>query len=272
MATVIEVIRTTSLYFQPQIRTKILNEGWASYWHEELFLRDDRIKGHEVEFAIINAKVTSMPRVGLNPYALGMRLFYYLEEKGNKGKFDLEFSRLYDSYARRKYDRQKNRGREFIFYVRENYADSMFVNSFIDQDFVDKYRLFVAGKRLNQERMTWQYYVKSREADDYRKMVSQQLYHPPSVTIDVTETGTLVLDHKFEGKPLLREYVDGTLMGLEFLWGGPVCLYSSEPVPIKIDETPSLTGRVEEKIPRQYVWKRFKYTMKGRKLSRALAD
>jgi len=69
MLTVLEVIRSTSLYFQPQIRTKIMNEGWASYWHEKLFLGDDRIGGHEVEYALVNAKVTSMPRVGLNPYA-----------------------------------------------------------------------------------------------------------------------------------------------------------------------------------------------------------
>ncbi|MDA3791043.1 MAG: SpoVR family protein, partial [Desulfobacula sp.] len=40
---VIQIVKNTSLYFQPQIRTKIMNEGWASYWHEYLFMRDDRI-------------------------------------------------------------------------------------------------------------------------------------------------------------------------------------------------------------------------------------
>ncbi|MFN2354049.1 MAG: SpoVR family protein [Desulfopila sp.] len=78
MLMIMEAVRGTSLYFQPQIRTKILNEGWASYWHEELFLRDDRINGHESDFARVNAKVTAMPRVGLNPYALDMRLFSYI--------------------------------------------------------------------------------------------------------------------------------------------------------------------------------------------------
>ena len=39
MCSVIEVVRKTSLFFQPQIRTKIMNEGWASYWHEYLFGR-----------------------------------------------------------------------------------------------------------------------------------------------------------------------------------------------------------------------------------------
>ena len=44
MQSVLQVVRKTSLFFQPQIRTKIMNEGWASYWHESLFLRDDRIR------------------------------------------------------------------------------------------------------------------------------------------------------------------------------------------------------------------------------------
>jgi stage V sporulation protein R len=267
MLTVLEVIRSTSLYFQPQIRTKIMNEGWASYWHEKLFLGDDRIGGHEVEYALVNAKVTSMPRVGLNPYALGMRLFDYLEEKAEKGKISFDYNRIEDKYRRRHYDRKTGRGKEFIFSIRENSADSMFINSFIDQEFVDRHRLFVAGKRLNKERMTWQYYVKSRRAEDYRQMVSDSLYHPPLVKVSVDADGTLILNHVFEGKPLVREYIDATMMGLEFLWGGKVCLYTSEPVPVKTETEPEVAARTER--PKQEIsWKRFRYTMSGRKLVR----
>ena len=89
MLMVLEVIRSTSLYFQPQIRTKILNEGWASYWHDTLFLQDDRIKGHEVDYAIVNAKVTSMPRVGLNPvitsYSIHYTKLYDVDQENNRG-------------------------------------------------------------------------------------------------------------------------------------------------------------------------------------------
>ena len=271
MLTVLEVIRSTSLYFQPQIRTKIMNEGWASYWHEKLFLGDDRIGGHEVDYAIVNAKVTSMPRIGLNPYALGMRLFDYLEEKAEKGKISFDYYRIEDKYRRRQYDRKTGRGREFIFSVRENSADSMFINSFIDQDFVDRHRLFVAGKRFNKERMTWQYYVKSRRAEDYRQMVADSLYHPPLVKVSVDDDGTLVLNHVFEGKPLVREYIDATMMGLEFLWGGNVCLYTSEPVPVKTEADQEATVKTER--PKQEIsWKRFRYTMSGRKLARELIE
>ena len=61
---VVEVVRKTSLFFQPQIRTKIMNEGWASYWHEKLFLQDDRINGHEVDFARTHSGRSRSPLKG----------------------------------------------------------------------------------------------------------------------------------------------------------------------------------------------------------------
>jgi len=268
MKTVVEVIRTTSLYFQPQIRTKILNEGWASYWHEELFLKDDRIKGHEVEFAIVNAKVTSMPRVGLNPYALGMRLFSYLKSQADKGRMSFDFDRISDQHKRRKYDAQTGLGKEFIFSVRENFSDSMFVNAFIDQDFVDEYKLFVADKRLNKERMTWEYYIKSRKAEHYKQMIADSLYHPPSVIVNTDDSNTLILNHVFEKKPLVRDYIEATLMGVEFLWGGKVCLYTSEPEPVV--KAAKTQATQQETVSREVEWKRVRYTMKDRKMTRVL--
>ncbi len=273
MQTVMEVIRSTSLYFQPQIRTKILNEGWASYWHEKLFLGDDRIVGHEVDYSIVNARVTSMPRVGLNPYALGMRLFSFLEDKANKGKMSFDYLMLQDKHKRGHYDAgaEAGAGQDFIFAVRENYSDSMFVNSFIDQDFVDVHKLFVVGKRLNKERMTWQYYVKSRKASDYKEMVADSLYHPPSIKVNVDGDSSLILNHIFEGKPLVRDYIEATMMGLEFLWGGKVCLYTSEPVPVKAQSQPDDAGK-QEKPPQEVSWKRFRYIMNEKRLSRELVD
>ncbi|MEN8188706.1 MAG: SpoVR family protein [Thermodesulfobacteriota bacterium] len=272
MLTVIEVVRSTSLYFQPQIRTKICNEGWASYWHEKLFLQDDRILGHEVDFSRINAYVTSMPRVGLNPYALGMRLFHYLEEAADKGRISMDYKMMADARSRADFDRSDNKGLDFIFSLRENFCDQMFINTFIDQDFVDRYKLFVAGKRLNRERMTYQYYVKSRSAEQYRAMVLGSLYHPPSVEIGTTKENGLVIRHRFEGKPLVRDYIKNTMMGIEFLWGGPVWLETSELIRKKIKQPGVPAGFHLEKPKYTSSWKRFRYIMKKRKLSRVLLD
>ena len=271
MMMVIEVIRSTSLYFQPQIRTKILNEGWASYWHENLFLNDDRISGHEVDFAVINAKVTSMPRVGLNPYALGMRLFYYLEEQAKKGKISYDYQRIADKHTRENFNSGSGEGRDFIFSVRENFCDSMFINTFIDQDFIDLHKLFVAGKRLNKERMTWEYYVKSKKAKHYKQMIADSLYHPPAVTINVDDDNSLVVNHLFEGKPLYRDYIEGTLLGMEFLWGSKVTLYTHEAEQTKRDQGQSPAPQAEGPEG-DITWKRYRYTMKDRKMSRVVIE
>ena len=269
MLMVIEVIHSTSLYFQPQIRTKILNEGWASYWHETLFLSDDRISGHEVDFAVVNAKVTSMPRVGLNPYALGMRLFYYLEAQVGAGKLSYDYQRIADNQQRKKFNAKTGGGRDFIFSIRENFCDSMFVNTFIDQEFVDMHKLFVVDKRLNKERMSWEYYVKSKKAHHYKQMIADSLYHPPALTINVDDDNTLILNHVFEGKPLFRDYIEGTLLGLEFLWGTKVSLYTHEAEQVKEDAG---QGRQAAESPKKVVWKRFRYTMKERQMTRVLIN
>lgn len=267
MKSVLQIIRTTSIYFQPQIRTKIMNEGWASYWHETLFLQDDRINGHEVSFARVNSAVTSMPRVGLNPYALGMRMFYNLEEMADRGCYSFDFRRLTNAEERKKFNRHTGIGRDFIFKVRENFCDFTFINQFVDQDFVDKNNLFVVGQRLNKERMTWQYYVRSRKSQDYRNMLFASLYHPPVVEIDPEKStdGCLYLNHRHEGKPLVNEYIPNTMLGLEYLWGSPIKLETNEAEVKAGSETDAEQGP-------QVSWKRVVYTMKDRQFSREVLE
>jgi stage V sporulation protein R len=272
MKSVIEVVRKTSLFFQPQIRTKIMNEGWASYWHEILFLQDDRINGHEVDFAKVNAGVTALPRVGLNPYALGLRLFYDIEDRANKGKYSFRFERLFDSEIRKTFDENTGQGKDVIFRIRQDFCDFMFIHTFVDQDFVTQNKLFVAGRRLNRGKNVWEYYVKSRKAQDYREMLLAALYHPPHIEIDTEPNNgnTLYLVHHFEGKSLVRDFIANTLLGIEYLWGGTVKLETSEIEPTgPSNGIPSGWASSDPKDEEEKVkWRRVVYTMENRKLSR----
>ncbi|SEM45600.1 stage V sporulation protein R [Syntrophus gentianae] len=278
MKTVMEIVRRTSLYFQPQIRTKILNEGWASYWHDILFMSDDRIKGNEVSYALVNAKVTALSRLGINPYALGMRLFSYLEDSAEKGRVSYEFHRLKDADQRRKYDLHTGQGRSFVFDVRENFTDFTFINTFVDQGFVDAHRLFVAGRRLNRQKGVWEYFVKSRKAEDYKQMLLNSLYHPPHVILDEEkgEGGSLYLNHQYEGKPLVKEYIANTLLGIEYLWGGKVMLETTELVKEAKEEDWKQAYQVpryilaDQETTEQMIPRRVLYTMDNRKLTREL--
>lgn len=278
MKQVLQIVRKTSLFFQSQIRTKIMNEGWASYWHENLFLKDDRIKSHETDFAVINAKVVVAPRVGLNPYVLGYQLFQYLEEMAKKGKFSYRYQLIKDIEQRAYFDEKlgDEYGKKAIFRARENLNDFMLINALSDddfQDFVDKYKLFVAGQRLNLEKGVVEIYIKSRKGKDYRQMLNDSLYHPPYVLygdlIDPgkAEEGELYLDHVFEGRQLLTDYIPAVLRGLEFLWGDTVKLETTEFEMDRDDYIDMLTNPEEKP---EYTKLRVLYTMRKKILTRVI--
>ncbi len=226
MKSVMEIVRNTALYFAPQMRTKVMNEGWATYWHFELFLNDDRIKGHEADFARINSFVTALPKLGMNPYAIGWRLFEFIEQQADKGRLSYDFERLNGVEERKNFDHKTGNGRDFIFKLRENCCDFNFINNYVDQDFCDLHNLVIIGERINQQRMTREYYIKSRKAEDYRNMLLNNLIHPPHITVDDENSseGMLKLIHHFEGKQLVPEFIDNVMCGLEYLWGDEVQL------------------------------------------------
>ncbi|MBN2891512.1 MAG: SpoVR family protein [Bacteroidales bacterium] len=259
MKQVIDVVRETAIYFEPQIRTKTLNEGWASFWHERLYMADKRIEGHESEFAKINAGVTSINRIGLNPYAIGMRLLKFIENHGNLGKFEYDFQKITNIEHRKNYDKKINSGLSAIFDVRRNFNDFTFVNTFVNQDFVEEYNLFVVGKRLNEKTGIIEYYIKSRKANDYKQMLIENQYHPPMISVNTEKTSdkNLYLIHHFEGKQLYKDFVPETMIGIEFLWGNQIQLETTEIV--KQQKANNETKLVERKVI---------YTCKDKKVSK----
>lgn len=236
MQEVMQVIRRTSLYFQPQLRDKISNEGWASFWHERLFVTDGRMKTHEVDYAKVNSGVTTHPRLGINPYAAGKNLFEFIEDMGRKGKLSPEYQLLKGIDARKKYDQNLGDayGRTALFEARKYFDDYLLVNFLSDedfQDFVDKYKLFIAGVRPSREKWNVaEVYIKSKSGKEYRRLLNRALYHPPHVDFSgqKAKDGELYLDHSYEGRSLFKRYIKPVLIGLEFLWGKRVKLETTE--------------------------------------------
>jgi stage V sporulation protein R len=74
----------------------------------------------------------------------------------------------------------------------------------------------------------------------------------------------LYLRHHFEGKPLVKEYIPNTLLGIEYLWGNPVQLETHEVV--------SYQSPKEQGDQPEIQWKKMLYTMEKRKLSKRVLD
>ena len=261
MKSVLAIIRNTAMYFAPQMRSKIINEGWASYWHDKLFRQDERIIGHEVAYSVLNAHVTSISRVGLNPYAIGLRLIQHIEDLAEKGKMSYEYQKLLLADAKKTFDKKTGNGQEAIFKLRENFSDFMLINTFVDQNFVNKHNLFVVGKRPNPEKGVIEYYIKSKDAKDYKKMLIDSLYHPPVIRVDEDKSSknVLYIKHIFEGKQLIKDFIPEVLIGLSFLWGGEVKLETTE---ILLNEK----AKTEEEM---YSYQKVIYMCKDKKIGKS---
>ncbi len=261
MKQILTIIRNTALFFAPQIRTKILNEGWASYWHDKLFMTDKRIQGHETDYARVNAFVTSVNRIGLNPYSIGLRLFQHIENLADKGKFSYNFQKITNAHQRLEFDNNHKQGKSIIFEIRKYFTDFNLINLLITQDFINENNLFVVGKRFAHNTDTIEYYIKSRKVDDYKKMLIDNLYHPPFIRACSAQTSekNLYLIHKFEGKQLIKEFIPEVLIGLEFLWGAQVQLETSDLHIIRDEKNPEYT---------ELQRKRVLYTCKNKKVTK----
>ena len=73
--------------------------------------------------------------------------------------------------------------------------------------------------------------------------------------------GELHLVHTFEGKQLVQEYIANTMMGIEYLWGRPVHLETSE-----AEVAAASGGKAEQQ--QEISWDRVVYSMTEKVLSK----
>ncbi|QQG46119.1 MAG: SpoVR family protein [Candidatus Niyogibacteria bacterium] len=236
MKDVLQVVRRTNLYFQAQIRTKNCNEGWASLWHERLFIPDERIKTRETDYAKVNAGVVVDPRIGLNPYAFGKHMLEFIEDMARRGKLSRGYQLIKDAEIRKHYNCGSGEGfaKKVLFEARKYFDDRLLLNFLSDddfQDFTDKHKFFVVGARLSPTKWGMaELYIKSKSGIEYRRLLNKHLYHPPHIVIDEKRSadGGLYLVHEYEGRTLFTKHIPEVLIGLEFLSGGCVALETTE--------------------------------------------
>ncbi len=226
---VLAMLREEAYYFAPQGMTKIMNEGWAVYWHSTLMCRH-LVRADEIVDYCDHHSGTLGTRPGqINPYKLGVELFRDIEDRWNRGAFGLEWARIDDAEERRRYDRGLGLGREKIFEVRKVYNDVTFVDEFITPEFAEDQKLFVYA--FNPR--TGRYEIADR---DYRKVKNRLLWsltnfgQPRILVVDgnFRNRGELYLWHDWNGVDLQFQAAEQTLRNLHALWGRPVHLETRE--------------------------------------------
>jgi stage V sporulation protein R len=223
--TILGVIREEAYYFIPQMQTKTINEGWASYWHSRLMTERVADASEIIDYAENNAGVMSTSGGRLNPYKLGVELFRNIEERWNKGQFGREWEECDDLDVKKNWDLRLGLGREKILEVRALYNDVTFIDEFLTPEFAAEHKLFTFGWSNRNERFE----IDSREFKAVKEKLLFQLTNFGNPYIYVEDAnwenrGEMLLRHDHRGVDLRGDYARETLSALVRVWKRPVCL------------------------------------------------
>ncbi|MEM1330325.1 MAG: SpoVR family protein [Planctomycetota bacterium] len=247
---ILSIVRDESYYFAPQAMTKVMNEGWATYWHSKLmtehFLEDSEV----VDYAEQHSGVVHMPPGGFNPYKIGVEMFKDIERRWDRGQHGAAWESLDDLGAKRAFNDGSMKGREKIFEVRRIYNDVNFIDEYLTPEFVEKHQMY----QFKQDPKTGEIRVVTRDFDRVKQTLLFQLTNmgqPFIYAVDANylNRGELYLAHSAGaytagGVPMQTPEVDAgmatqVLTALRRVWGRPVhlqALVNEEQRLISIDD------------------------------------
>ncbi|MCJ8005874.1 SpoVR family protein [Lederbergia wuyishanensis] len=211
---IMTMVREEMLYFWPQLETKIMNEGWASYWHQRILREMDLSSDESIEFAKLNAGVVQPSKTNINPYYLGLKIFEDIEERWNNPDEEM----IKDGVI-------PNSGREKIFEVREVESDISFLRNYLTKELVLKEDMYLFQKQGRD------YKIIDKEWTEIRDQLVNMRVNGgfPYITVndgDYMKNGELYLKHWYEGIELDLKYLEKVLPYIFQLWGRPVHIES----------------------------------------------
>jgi len=242
---VLAVIHNEAQYFAPQARTKIMNEGWATYWHSKI-LTERAADGSEIiDYADRCAGVLATSQNSLNPYKLGVELYRHIEDRWNKGQFGKQWEDCDELAERQNWDRRLGLGRDKIFEVRAHHNDVTFIDEYLTPEFVVTNKLFAFG--FNDKNDRWE--IETRKFNEVKQALLTQLTNGgnPIVRVDNANHGNrgeLLLVHEHLGGDLRTDYAQAVLEALVRIWRRPAEIHTEiegKPTNLRFDGSEHIT-------------------------------
>ena len=194
----IEIVRDHARYFMPQMQTKIMNEGWACFWHYKMMHELDLPQELHLPFIKSHNQVIRPHIGGINPYHLGFYLFNKIEERY---------------------------GLEECFVAREVSHDESFLRQYLTQEDCEELNLFSFANQKGT------YNIKEISDNDGWKLAKESLLkniggnRMPRICVDEIEDGNILsLKHDHDGRDLDLSYADEVILHVSTLWGDVVKL------------------------------------------------
>ena len=192
-------------YFLPQIETKIMNEGWASFWHKQILDSLELPPDLALEFLVRHNQVVCRHEGGLNPYHLGIRIWEHLAARGREQDGDLGS----------------------LFLVRESDRDASFLRRHLNEELIRELDLFQYAAKAEELVVT-----EVADTEGWESVRDTLIANVGANTIPVIRVVDgdrdgkrgLLLRHEHDGRDLHPEYAEKTLGFAHRLWQNEVIL------------------------------------------------
>jgi stage V sporulation protein R len=222
---IVGIIREESYYFLPQRQTKVMNEGWASYWHSKIMTTKVLSDAEVIDYADHHSGTVATQPGRLNPYKLGLELFRDIEHRWDTGRFGAEWDACESMAERSRWDKKVGQGREKIFEVRRIHCDATFLDEFLTPEFCDEQKLFVSKKDGKTQKAV----VSSREFSEVKQALLFQFTNGGNPVIELVDANyanrsELLLRHRHVGVDLRWDWAREVLQNMTLLWRRPVRL------------------------------------------------
>lgn len=199
---IVAIVRDEMLYFEPQMRTKIANEGWAVFWHLRLMRALDLSPQEYVDFANMHSGVLQPSRRSINPYYVGHGILEDINRRHGGNETEVA---------------------PIVFEVRERESDVSLVRNYLTKELVADLDLYLYEQRGDE------LVVVEKDFETIRDALVNSLAnraHPRIVVADGDYGGNreLYLRHEHEGQGLDLAHAEKALEHVQRLWGRRVHL------------------------------------------------
>lgn len=197
----LEIVKQDSWYFMPQIQTKILNEGWASFWHYKI-LHDLKLPDSmHLPFLKMHNAVVRPHLGGVNPYHVGFYIFQKME---------------------------REHGLEKCFEVRDTHDDVAALRLLLDEEDFRELNFFAYQNKKDGSAVV----SEVTDHDDWKVVRNELIRNTginmiPHIYVDrVEHNGDLVLKHEHDGRDLDLDYADKVMEHIRKMWDKEVKLFT----------------------------------------------
>ena len=213
----LSIVHEEACYFIPQIETKIMNEGWATYWHKRILDSLRLPQDLQIEFIVRHNQVVRPFPSGINPYHIGLRVWEDIRRRFDKPTPE-ESRDLAPAHPS---------GDDRLFEVREADRDASFLRRHLSAALMRELNLFAYETRGDTLVVG-----DISDEDGWRKVKETLIRNAgmgpiPVIKVEDADFGhnrILHLKHYHEGRDLQIEYAEKTLAYVRRLWQHDVVL------------------------------------------------